>query len=243
MKHTAKQVLKAVVSLMIIVGLAVQAFAEERPTVPPGGNLQLGEQNQNQPSVAEEYLFRLAKKSKGQRMVRGGVYSALGAALLAKGISMLGREDDEIIQVAGFFAVVTSGLPLAGGLFSFAFQGRAERTYKQIQAIADRAQREKACEDALARLAKKGRKGRLVWGGVLTALTASMTASFQGGPLSDFILPASLGAGALYLFLVKGPAEKANRAYLEKKALQPTPTLVFGLAPRGGFRVGLSMDF
>jgi len=243
MKYSAKQVLKAAVSSMIIVGSAVQVFAEERPTVPPGVNLQQGEQDRNQPSVAEQYLFRLAKKSKGRRMVRGGVYAVAGAALLANAISMLGQEDDWIIQYGGFLAVVTSGIPLAGSLFSFGFQGRAERTCKQIQAIADRTQRERACEDALSRLAKKGRKGRMVWGGLLTFLTASMTASFQGGPPIDFILPASLGAGALYLFLVKSPAERTNRAYLEKRALKPSPTLVFGLAPHGGFRLGLSMQY
>jgi hypothetical protein len=242
MKYSAKQVLKAAVSSMIIVGSAIQVFAEERPTVPPGVNLQQGEQGRNQASLAEQYLFRLAKKSKGQRRVVGGVCLAAGGGLLAYGISMLDKEEDTMTQIGGFFAVMCGGGGLAAGALSFAIQGRVERTHKQIQAIADPAQRERACEDALARLAKKGRKGRISGGGLL-ALSAVSAAASMGLEDSHIIVPASLGAVALYSFLVKSPAEKANRAYLEKRALKPSPTLVFGLAPHGGFRLGLSMQY
>ena len=242
MKYSAKQVLKAAVSLMIIVGSAVQVFAEERAAIPPGVNLQQGEQDRNQPSVAEQYLFRLAKKSKGQRMVVGGVCFAVGGGLLAYGISMLDKEEDTMTQIGGFFAVMCGGGGLAAGALSFASQGRAERTHKQIQAIADLTQRERACEDALARLAKKGRKGRMFGGGLLALMAVSAAAS-MGVEDSHIIVPASLGASALYSFLVKSPAEKTNRAYLEKRALKPSPTLVFGLAPHGGFRLGLSMQY
>jgi hypothetical protein len=103
-------------------------------------------------------------------------------------------------------------------------------------------QRERACEDALARLAKKGLKGRMIWGGALAALAVSAGISTGQGDVS-IIVPASFGTTALYLLLAKSAAEKANRAYLEKRPLRPSPTLVFGLAPRGGFRLGLSMDF
>jgi hypothetical protein len=65
----------------------------------------------------------------------------------------------------------------------------------------------------------------------------------SGDAFSGIILPVAAGAGALYLLLVKSPAEKANRACLEKKALKPSPDLVFGLAPRGGFQIGLSLEF
>jgi hypothetical protein len=128
------------------------------------------------------------------------------------------------------------------GAIAFAVQSPAERTYKQIQVIPDHTQRERACEEALARLAKKGRTGRMVGGGLFTLMAVSAAAS-MGVEDSAIIVPAALGALALNFFLGKSFAEKANRAYLEKKPLMPSPTLVFGLAPRGGFRVGLSMEF
>ena len=242
MKYSVKQVLKAAVSILVIVGSAVQIFAEERAAVPPGIGFQQDEQERNQPSLAEQYLFRLAKKSKTGRRVGGGVCLAAGGGLLAYGISMLNKEEDTITQIGGLFVVICGGGSLAAGAFLLARQGPTERTNRQIQAIADPAQRERACEDALARLAKKGRKGRISGGGLLALMAVSAAAS-MGVEDSHIIVPASLGAVALYSFLVKSPAEKANRAYLEKRPLRPTPTLVFGLAPRGGFRLGLSMQF
>jgi hypothetical protein len=55
-------------------------------------------------------------------------------------------------------------------------------------------------------------------------------------------MKAFLGAGALYIFLVKSSEEKTYRAYSERAPLRPTPDLVFGPAPRGGIRVGLSLS-
>jgi hypothetical protein len=242
MKDLENRVLSAAVSLLVIVGTAVQVLAEERPAVPPSVIFYLGEQEADQPSLAEQYLFRLAETSKGRRMVRGGVYAAAGAGLLAYGISMLGKEDEVMTVIGGFFVVSYGVLGLAAGAYSFVGPGRAERTYTRMQAIPDAAQRERACEDALARLAKKGLRGRMIWGGVLAALAVSAAISTEQGD-AFIVVPASFGATALYLLLAKSAAEKANRAYLEKRPLRPSPTLVFGLAPRGGFRLGLSMDF
>jgi hypothetical protein len=241
MKYSVKRVLGAAVSVLIV-GSAVQVVAQERAAVPPGIGSPQDEQERNQRSLAEQYLFRLARTSKVGRRVGGGVCLAAGGGLLAYGLSMLNREDDTIAQIGGLFVVLCGGGSLAAGAVVLARQSPAERTNRQIQAIADPAQRERACEDALARLAKKGRKGRISGGGLFALLAVSAAAS-MGLEDSHIIVPASLGAVALYSFLVKSPAEKADRAYLEKRPLRPTPMLIFGLAPRGGFRLGLSMSF
>ena len=73
MKYSVKQALKAAVSMLIIVGSAVQIFAEERTVVSPGIGFQQDEQEWDQLSLAEQYLFRLAKTSKVRRRVGGGV--------------------------------------------------------------------------------------------------------------------------------------------------------------------------
>jgi hypothetical protein len=242
MRYSINRVLGAAVSMLIIVGPAVQSFAQERAAVPPGTGFQQDGQERGQPSLAEQYLFRLAKTSKAGRRVGGDVCLAAGGGLLAYGLSMLNNEEDTIAQVGGLFVVLCGGGSLAAGTFLLARQSPTEQTYRQIQAIADPAQRERACEDALAMLAKKGRKGRISGGGLLALLAVSAAAS-MGVKDSHIIVPASLGAVALYSLLVKSPAEKANRAYLQKRPLRPTPTLIFGLAPGGGFRLSLSTQF
>jgi len=239
MKDPVGRVLTAVTAMMIMIGSAVPVCAHERSAPLPGGDdFRLGGQDQEQPSLAEQYLFRLAKTSKSQRMVVGGISLAVGAGLLAKGISMLKQENGVIIKIGGLYAVLLGSGFLGSGTLFFMVPSPAERTTKQIQAIVDRIQRERSCEDALVRLAKTARTVRLVQSGIFAFLAASATAS-----MGVDIVPTVLAASALYSILVKSPAEKANRAYLEKKPFKPSPNLVFGFVPRSGFRVGLSMDF
>jgi hypothetical protein len=227
---------------MIVIVSAIRVFGEEGSAVPPGAGSQLNAQKGHPLSLAEQYLIQVVKKSRPRKMVVGGFCIAGGAGFLASGISELGKEEGLITQTGGIFGILCGSAGVAGGVFIFIYPGRAERAYKEIQTIADPAQREKACENALADLSRKGRKGRLVGGG-LFAVTAASAAASMGLEGWTVIVPASLGAYALFSILVKSPAEKANRAYLERKSLGPASSWFLGLAPRGGLQVGFSMEF
>jgi len=242
MEHHKKRAQAVALSLVIAVVSAAKVNAEEGSAVPRGSGSRLIAQEGDQPSLAEQYLIQVVKRSRPQRIVVSAFCLAGGAGFLAAGISELGKKEGWIKQTGGIFGILCGSAGVAGGALLFILPGRAERTYKDIQAITDPAQREKACEYALASLSKKGLKGRLIGGGLL-ALTAASAAASMGLGGWAVIVPASLGAYALYSILVKSPAEKAHRAYLKRKPLKPAPTWLPGFTPRGGYQAGFSMEF
>jgi hypothetical protein len=146
----------------------------------------------------------------------------------------------------GAMAVITGGITVAGGGLALAIPSPAERAYKKIRPIEDPALREAACADALSDLSRKGRKTRMIMGGLTCALGVAGVLSSSGGedsPDGAVCSAAFAGGVALYWFLVKSPAERTYRAYLERGGVKPVPDLVLGIGPRGGFRAGLSLDF
>jgi len=80
----------------------------------------------------------------------------------------------------------------------------------------------------------------MIMGGLACALGVAGVLSSSDGALYSAV---SAGGLALYSFLVKSPAERTYRAYLEQGGIKPVPDLILGIGPRGGFRAGLSLEF
>ena len=244
MKTQRKRVLRAVTALVVFAAVSVPVFAEGRP---PGGPRIVARQTaqaQGQLSLAEQYLSRLSVKSKRTRTIAGSAGLAAGALFVGGGLAMM-SEDNEADWLGfgeffGAMAVITGGVAVAGGGLALAIPSPAERAYKKIRLIEDPALRETACADALSGLSRKGRKTRMIMGGLTCALGVAGVLSSSDGALYS---AASAGGVALYWFLVKSPAERTYRAYLERGGVKPVPDLVLGIGPRGGFRAGLSLDF
>jgi hypothetical protein len=84
----------------------------------------------------------------------------------------------------------------------------------------------------------------MIGGGLMCAMgVAGVIASGDDDSSGPLLSAAYAGGLALYAFLVKSPAERSYRAYLERKNVMPVPDLILGLGPRGSFRAGLSLDF
>lgn len=203
---------------------------------------------QDQPSLAERYLARLAASSRHGRHVTGGVGLAGGAALVAVGAVGLALEDEEDpLYLGRFFGAValgTGSVSVVAGAFALAVPSGAERAYKKVLPLQDRLEREAACADALARLARGGRSKRMIAGGLAgaagIALTIAAATDEEGGTIGPLL---TYGALSAYFFMVKSRAERTYKAYLEQSRMSPRPQLVLGVGPRGGVRVGLTMDF
>ncbi len=127
-----------------------QEAAQDGFATNPGARRQKPGQDQGQTSLAEQYFFRLVKKSKGPRMVTGGILSARGASLLVVGIDMAGDEDDVFRQMSGAFAAMAAILSLAVGTVFLVRPSPAARESRRILAIPGHTQREGACEKVYA---------------------------------------------------------------------------------------------
>jgi hypothetical protein len=239
-----QRVVVAVTVLAVFATASVTVFAEEGPRGDRGAVARQAAQAQGQVSLAEQYLSRLTAKSKKTRIAAGSAGLAAGALFVGGGLALISGEDDsDFLGLGEFFgaiAVITGGVAVAGGGLALAIPSPAERAYKRIRPIEDPALRETACADALSGLSRNGRKTRMIMGGLACALGVAGVLSSSDGALYS---AASAGGLALYSFLVKSPAERTYRAYLEQGGIKPVPDLVLGIGPRGSFRAGLSLDF
>jgi hypothetical protein len=198
-------------------------------------------------ALAEKYLFDYYKKSKSTRNTAGIVGIAGGALFMGIGAALMGGEEDwmDFNDYFGGMSVIVGGAMVVGGGLSLVLPSPAEKIYGKIQPIQDPVRREQACADALAGLAKSGRRTRMIGGGLTIAAGAVILATAGGDETSGaYLAGAALFAGtAAYQFLVKSRPEKIYRAYLDESGVKPVPRLAFGLGPRGTFLVGLTMDW
>lgn len=248
MKLQWKKALSATVAVFAFAAAAVASFAGKEGAARSAGTIGSRGGIQDQSGLAEYYLSNFAGKSKKTRTTAGGIGLAVGAVALAGGIVMLGRDDEgDWLGLNEFFGATLAaggGLACAAGIYSLAAPSPAERSYKRVRDITDPGQREAACAEALSSLAGKGRRARMIGGGLICAIgAAGVIASADEGSSGPLLMAACTGGLALYSFLVKSPAERTYRAYLERKGSRPTPDLILGFGPRGSFRAGLSLDF
>ena len=249
MRTLRKRTLMAVTILVVFAATSVAVFAEEESAGGPGKITSLAGQTPGQASLAEQYLSRLSAKSKKMRTLAGSAGLAVGALCVGGGLAMMSADNEAdwlgFGEFFGTMAVVTGGVAIAGGILTLSIPSSAERAYKRIRPIEDPAMRDRACADALSGLSRKGRKTRMIMGGLACALGVAGILSSGGEDSSEEAMYSAACAGglALYYFLVKSPAERTYRAYLEQGGIKPVPDLVLGIGPRGGFRAGLSLDF
>jgi hypothetical protein len=240
--------MRALMAFIMVAGLAVQGLEGADPGssgMPPA------EQEQSTvaaPSLAEQYLFRLSNKLKKRRTTGGAISLAAGAVLMAGGLAMLSQdEEDDFLALGELFGamfIVEGGVGLVAGTVLLAFPSRAEKADARIRAVSDAVERERAAEEALGDLAKKGRRARMIQGGI--GVAAGIAVIFAGGDADasgKLLSGASIGALAAYSFLAKSPEEKAYRSYQERRGLKPSPDLILGLTPHGGVLAGLSLSF
>lgn len=248
MRPKRKKALTAVAVLIAFAAAAVPSFAGEEdaggsagPADPRGGG-------QDQSALAEYYLSRLAQRSKKTRTTAGGIGTAAGALSLAGGLALVGQDDEDdwigLSEIFGTMMIVEGGLACVMGVYSLAVPSPAEKSYKRVRDISDPGERETACADALAGLARKGRTSRLIGGGLMCAMgVVGVITSSDEGSSGQLLSAACAGGLALYAFLVKSPAEKSYRAYLERRGVMLVPDLILGFGPRGGVRAGISLTF
>ncbi|HDT13274.1 MAG TPA: hypothetical protein ENO03_02845 [Candidatus Aminicenantes bacterium] len=229
MEYPKKRVTSALLALAIFAAAAGPIFAQE--------------------PLAERYLTRLSVKSKRARTTGGGLLLAGGGLCIAGGLSMMAEADEDdflgLGELFGRISVLTGGLYGVGGIYALAVPSAAERACRRTRDLADPGEREAACAEALARLARKGHRSRMIGAGVFCGLGIVGAISASSGDDPSGALPAlAYGGGlSLFFFLVKSRAERTYLAYLEERGVRPAPELVLGLGPRGGFRAGLSFDF
>jgi hypothetical protein len=232
-----KRALAGVLVLVVIAAVTASAFAQEKAL--RDGQVRI--------ALAEKYLFDFYKKSKSARNTAGIVGIGGGALAMGMGAALMSKEDDWLgfNDYFGAMSVIMGGVLVVAGGVAVAFPSPAEKAYGKIQSIEDPVQREKACADALAGLAKSGRRARMIGGGLVLAGGAVILATANGDASSGtYLVSAAFFAGAAaYQFLVKSRPEKIYRSYLEESQVKPSPRLAFGLGPRGTFLVGLTMGW
>lgn len=248
MRALATKALAAVMVVLFCAAFSPTVAAEEGPPASSDARVRQADRAPGQDSLAEQYLFRLAEKSRKKRRLAGGLGLGVGVLSIAGGIAMLSEDDEDdwlrLAELSGYVLVTGGAVCALGGAISLAVVSPPETAYKRTRPIQDPVARERACADALASLAKKARRTRMIGGGLSCAVAAAGAVLAAKEDASGYSLMAvSAGAGALYSFLVKSPAERAYRAYLAESRVSTVPDLILGFGPRGGFRVGLSMDF
>lgn len=234
-----KRILAGIMGLIFFAAMTASGFAQEKA--------QAQDEEQVRIALAEKYLFDYQKKSKSVRNTAGIVGIAGGALFMGIGAALMGGEDDWLgfNDFFGAMSVVMGGVMVVGGGASLAFPSPAEKAYGRIQLIQDAVQREQACADALAGMAKSGRRMRMIGGGLTLAVGAVIlgTAASEGTSGAYLASGALLAGAAVYQFLMKSRPEKIYQAYLDESQVKPSPRLAFGLGPRGTFLVGLTMDW
>jgi hypothetical protein len=229
MEYPRKRVTSALLILAILAATAGPVIAQE--------------------PLAERYLARLSARSKRARTLGGGLGLAMGSFCVAGGLSMMAEDDEEdwfgLGELFGTIGVVAGGVMCAGSVLALSLPSPSERANKRVSTLQDPVMREAACANALADLAKKGHRSRMIGAAVSCGLgiVGAVSASGEDNSNGPLISVAYGGGLALFLFLVKSPAERAYRGYLDKSGVKLVPDLVLGVGPRGGFRAGLSLDF
>ncbi len=250
--------MKTFVSLFIMAGLAVQAFAWERPFILSGKVWQERLQVQYSPALAEKRLFQLANKINMGRKAAVVLGGFGGAVSVGTGIYYLSQKRETTStgfdfgplfnHWIGISSLAMGGMFLTYAAFSLALPNLAEKDYKRIQGISDPAEREKASEIALAELAKSARKNRMKMGMISVGLgSVSALLSAVGIPKNisfyGYLAAAGFGLEALFFYLEKSREEKAYLNYSEKSPSKAMPSLTVGLAPQGGICLGFSLSF
>jgi hypothetical protein len=248
MKMFPRKVLTAITVLVFCNAFSSRVSGEEGPPVHSAAHVRQAGQTPERISLAERYLFRLSEKSRKARRLVGWTGLGVGAVGIVGGLVMLSENEEDdwlgLAELSGAIMVSAGAISALGGAISLAVVSPSERAYKRIRPIQDPAMREQACADALASLAKKARTWRMIAGGFGCAAAAAGAVLAAKEDASGYtVMAVSAGAGALYSFLVKSSAERAYRAYLEQSPVKTIPDLILGFGPRGGFRVGLTMDF
>lgn len=232
-----QRALAGVMAMIVFTAITASGFAQEKDQ----------DDGQVRSALAEKYLFDFYKKSKSSRKAVGAIGIGGGVLFMGLGAALMGGEDDWLgfNDFFGAMSVLVGGVMVVGGGASLAFPSPAEKAYGKIQLIQGAVQREQACADALAGMAKSGRRMRMIGGGLTLAAGAVILATAGGDETSGaYLAGAALFAGtAAYQFLVKSRPEKVYRSYLEESQMKPSPRLAFGLGPRGTFLVGLTLDF
>jgi hypothetical protein len=232
-----KRALAGGLSLIVFAAVTASAFAQEKAQ----------DDGQVRIALAEKYLFDMYKKAKSARNTAGIVGIGGGALAMGMGAALMGGEDDWMgfNDYFGAMSIIIGGVMVVGGAASLAFPSPAEKAYGKILSIEDPLQRERACADALAGLARSGKRARMIGGGLVLAGGAVILATAGSDETSGaYLAGAALFAGAAaYQFLVKSRPEKIYRSYLEESQVKPSPRLAFGLGPRGTFLVGLTMGW
>jgi len=249
MRALATKALAAVMVVVFCAALSPMVAAEEGPPVPSDARVRPAGQTPGQTSLAEQYLFRLAEKSRKRRRLAGGFGLGVGVLSIAGGLALLSEDDEDdwlhLAELSGYVLVTGGAVCVLGGAISLAVVSPPEKAYKRTGLIQDPAARERACAEALASLAKKARRTRMIGGGISCAagVLGVLLAEGEDSSSGPVLSAAYAGTMALYFFLVKSPAERTYRAYLAESRVSTVPDLILGFGPRGGFRVGLSMDF
>jgi hypothetical protein len=237
--------IKSIVALVLVAALGIPSSGKEAPPVyqatPEREKLQAAGPH----PLAEQYLSQLAGKLRARRKLIGYPLAGSGAAMaVLGGIALSQAEEDEwsgfFKSLGGMGLLAGGGVFVAAGAISLAVPTGAERENKRVGAIRDFAEREKAAADALAGLAKRGRRNRMIRGGVFSGIAVYGAAS-KGG--DNIAVPLLFGAAAAANFLGKSSEEKAYLAFSEDIPLKLVPELVVGLTPYGGLKVGFSLDF
>ena len=214
-----KRALAGVMSLIVFAAITASGFAQEKA--------QAQDEEQVRIALAEKYLFDYQKKSKSVRNTAGIVGIAGGALFMGIGAALMGGEDDWLgfNDFFGAMSVVMGGVMVVGGGASLAFPSPAEKAYGKIQPIQDAVQREQACADALAGMAKSGRRMRMIGGGLTLAVGAVIlgTAASEGTSGAYLASGALMAGAAAYQFLVKSRPEKIYQAYLDESGVKPAP--------------------
>lgn len=241
--------MKTFVALVLVTGFGVPSFGEEPPWVSPVISNQEQQTLGSPPSLAEEYLSQLAKNRRARRQIVGGAWVGLGGLMVLAGAITISQSENrdwiDLSELFGTLALIEGGISIVGGAITLAVPTGAERAEKRIASIPDSVERETAAADALAKLARSGRRNRMIRGGVLSALAVTYAVRIERRSYSNasYLYPLFFGAVAINSFLSKSAEEKAYLAYNEEKSLKLAPELILGFTPHGGITVGLSLDF
>jgi hypothetical protein len=168
-------------TLLAVQGLS--AYPDSRDCPPPGDQETLA-----QPSLAEQYLFRLSDKKKAPK-IGGTIGLAVGVAGVAGGLAISGRgREDDPLGLPGSWAILSrlARSPLAPGSL-LSVKSRAERADARIRAVSDAAEG-LAAAAALADLAESEKRPMIRAGphrpGPWPPLVRSLRA-FDGGHSGD----------------------------------------------------------
>jgi hypothetical protein len=193
-------------------------------------------------------MQRLAKKTKTNRMLGGALALGVGGVGVGVGIALASGDPETFPgafgRIFGTATIIAGGLAVGAGIYELAVPSAEEKEYRDVRAMTDPAQRETASRLALPRLAARGRRNRIITGAIFSAISVLSFASSSGDNASSALFSGALWGGlAAYSFLVKSPAERASRGYLEDSGARKSPPFFFGVGPHGRIQAGFAMSY